>query len=101
VACFADTSALSGYAWASSASLAHCVARYRSRLASLVVLCGSGHAPRAFGESLAEPAELVFDPLEFESALSNVTRRKSGVRLASASTAWELPQVWQVHAPSA
>jgi hypothetical protein len=93
---FADVSALSEYDLIAGARFARFVANRRVKFASLVILAwagGIGWAARAFAASLGEPVQIVTDPLEFERALANVSVPPERFVI-------DLPQVWQVHAPS-
>ena len=93
---YADASALREYDLVARKHFVRFVANRRVKLASLVILTwagGIGPAARAFADSLGEPVRILTCPLEFERALANVA--PSPARLVL-----ELPQVWQVHAPS-
>jgi hypothetical protein len=96
LAYFADASALSEYDLAARARFMRFVANRRVKFASLVILTWAGGckpAARAFADALGEPVQILTEPLEFECALANVAPQPTRLVI-------ELPQVWQVHAPS-
>ena len=96
LAYFADASALSEYDLIARTRFARFVAARRVKFASLVILTWAGGispAARAFADSLGEPVQILTDPLEFERRLANVAPPPERLVI-------ELPQVWQVHAPS-
>jgi hypothetical protein len=96
LAYFADASALSEYDLAARTRFSRFVASRRVKFSSLVILTwvgGSNPAARAFADALAEPVQILTEPLEFERALANVAEPPARLVI-------ELPQVWQVHAPS-
>lgn len=96
LAYFADASALSEYDLIAWTRFAQFVTHRRVKLASMVILtwaAGIGPAARSFADSLGEPVQILTDPLEFERGLTNVAPLPLGFAI-------ELPQVWQVHAPS-
>jgi hypothetical protein len=95
LAYFADVSALREHDLTARALLARFIAERRARLASSVILTwpeGIGSRAHSFADSLGEPVQVLTCPLEFERALANVA--------PPARFAIELPQVWEVHAPS-
>lgn len=96
LAYFADASALSEYDLAARTRFSRFVANRRVKFASLVILTWAGGcspAARAFADALGEPVQILTEPLEFECALANVAPLPARLVI-------ELPQVWQVHAPS-
>lgn len=96
LAYFADASALSEYDLAARTRFSRFVANRRVKFASLVILTWAGAcsaAARAFADALGEPVQILTEPLEFERALANVVPPPARFVI-------ELPQVWQVHAPS-
>ena len=96
LAYFADASALREYDLIARAPFARFVADRRVKFASLVILTWAeaiGPTARAFADSLGERVQILTCPLEFERALTNVAS-------PPARFAIELPQVWEVHAPS-
>ena len=96
LAYFADASALREYDLVARTQFARFVANRRVKLASFVILTwagGIGPAARAFADSLGEPVQILTCPLEFERAFANVAPTPARLVI-------ELPQVWQVHAPS-
>lgn len=96
LAYFADASALRDYEFMARTHFARFVANRRMKFASLVILTWAdsvGATARSFADSLGEPVRILSCPLEFERALANVAPTTAPVVI-------ELPQVWQVHAPS-
>jgi hypothetical protein len=96
LAYFADASAVREYDLIARRHFARLVASRRVKFASLVILAWAGDvgpAARAFADLLGDPVRILTCPLEFERALANVTPPPARLVI-------ELPQVWQVHAPS-
>ena len=95
LAYFADASALGEYDLAARTRFSRFVANRRVKFASLVILTWAGGCSeaRAFADALGEPVQILTEPLEFERALANVAPTTAPVVI-------ELPQVWQVLAPS-
>jgi hypothetical protein len=96
LAYFADASALSEYDLAARTRFSRFVANRRVKFAALVILTWDGAcsaAARAFADALGEPVQILTEPLDFERALANVVPPRARIAI-------ELPQVWQVHAPS-
>ena len=95
---FADASALREYDLAARSSFERFVAARRMKFTSIVILtwaAGAGSALRPLADAVAEPVEVLTDPLEFDRALCNVVPAGA----VDGAGAGRVRQVWQVHAP--
>jgi len=96
LAYFADASALREYDLLARMRFVRFVANRRVKFASLVILTWTGDigpAARALADALGEPVQILTEPLEFERALANVAPSPERLLI-------DVPQVWQVYAPS-